>query len=170
MPTSDAQLRASAKYDKENSQHISFKVRIGTRDRIKEAAEATGQSVNSFIKNAISAAMMDAIGKPLEPTEDEIAKTVMHRMIEDALIATLAPYSLNRNKYQKMYDGIKAHIISLTDDRMFLYSKISEILSSDLSPREKKKLLKRHEDEETQGLKDVITSLIPNYTGELSLF
>ena len=71
MSTSDSQLKAIAKYDKENYQHISFKARIGSRDRIKEAAEATGQSVNGFIKNAISNAVMEAIGKPLEITEVE---------------------------------------------------------------------------------------------------
>jgi len=107
MPASEAQLKAIAKYDKENYQHISFKVRIGSRDRIKEAAEATNQSVNGFIKNAISDAMIKAINKPLEPTDNLLTKNEAESEIVrkkgKQLTKNMPPkYKTNKNKKRKL--------------------------------------------------------------------
>lgn len=109
MATSDSQLKAIAKYDKENYQHISFKARIGSRDRIKEAAEATGQSVNGFIKNAISNAVMEAIGKPLETTEIEYKEQLKRKpgkrtaiVNEKDILPILDPSLSNKERKQAL--------------------------------------------------------------------
>lgn len=53
MPVSKAQQKAVAKYMKEN--YDEFKVRLpkGYKEYITQLAAAQGQSVNSFIKDAI---------------------------------------------------------------------------------------------------------------------
>ena len=109
MATSDSQLKAIAKYDKENYQHISFKARIGSRDRIKEAAEATGQSVNGFIKTAISNAVMESIGKPLESTEVEYKDELKRNpgkttaiVSENDMLPLLDPSLSNKDRRQAL--------------------------------------------------------------------
>ena len=153
MPATEAQLLAIAKYDKENYQQISFKAPKGSRDRIKEAAEATGQSVNSFIKNAISTAMMEAIGKPLEPTADEAGKTTMLRIFDDVLEGFTFTYG------QDMLKKIKSHYVDIIENDPSEYKQITEILSSDLSPREKKKRIKQFGKESFVGLQSVIADM-----------
>lgn len=65
-PLSEARKRANAKHDKENFQYITFKARKGAKDRIVEAAEATNQSTNGFIRSALNDAVQRITGKPLE--------------------------------------------------------------------------------------------------------
>lgn len=67
MSVSEAQRRSNARYDKENFQYITFKARIGSKRNIVEAAEITGMSINGFIRTALSKAVMETLGKPLEP-------------------------------------------------------------------------------------------------------
>ena len=65
-PVSDAQKKANAKHDKENFQYITFKARKGSKERLKNAATATGQSTNGFIRLSLNKAVQEAIGQPME--------------------------------------------------------------------------------------------------------
>lgn len=65
-PTSKSQRKASAKHDKDNFQYITFKARKGSRERIVEAATATGQSTNGFIRSTLNKAVQEATGIPME--------------------------------------------------------------------------------------------------------
>jgi uncharacterized protein (DUF1778 family) len=70
MSVSESQKKASAKHDAKNFQYFTVKAKIGSRDQIKKAAEATNQSVNGFIRTTLNKAVEDAIGEPMEkPTE-----------------------------------------------------------------------------------------------------
>jgi len=155
MPVSDAQLKAIAKYDKENYQHISFKVRIGARDRIKEAAEATNQSINGFIKNAISKAMMEAINKPLEPTDDEAATIILLRILSEEL-DKLTPWEIGRSDIKK----IRSHLIDVYETVPVHSEPFVSILSSDLSSKDKKKALRKLEDKKHKELKDTLIDFL----------
>jgi len=66
MPISDAKKKANAKHDKENFQYITFKARKGAKERIVEAATATGQSTNGFIRATLNRAVQEATGNPME--------------------------------------------------------------------------------------------------------
>jgi len=72
MPVSEAKKKSNTKHDKENFQYISFKARKGSRDNIVKAAAATNQSVNGFIRTALSKAVEEAIGEPMEPVRNEV--------------------------------------------------------------------------------------------------
>lgn len=54
MPASKAQQRAVSKYMKENYDEIKLRVPKGSKDALKAHAEKTGESVNAFIKRAIT--------------------------------------------------------------------------------------------------------------------
>ena len=71
MPVSEKQSVSRNKHDKENFQYITFKARKGARERIVEAATATGQSTNGFIRSTLNKAVQDATGAPMEYVEDE---------------------------------------------------------------------------------------------------
>ena len=51
---SDANRRAVAKYKKANYDQIQLRVPRGDRDRLKNHAEAHGESLNAFINRAIT--------------------------------------------------------------------------------------------------------------------
>ena len=56
LKTSDAQRKASLKWERENNEKVTVKLRIGTdpsKAQIRAAATAAGQSVNSWIIEAI---------------------------------------------------------------------------------------------------------------------
>jgi|LSQX01.2.fsa_nt_gb predicted HicB family RNase H-like nuclease len=57
MSTSDAQKRATAKYQKERVQEIKFRVPMGQKQIIQAHAKRTGESVNAFIYRAVREAM-----------------------------------------------------------------------------------------------------------------
>lgn len=61
---------AQDKYDKENIETVSFKTKKGARLRLKEAAIATGDSINGFIRTSLNKAVEDAIGVPMEHIPD----------------------------------------------------------------------------------------------------
>lgn len=65
-PVSESRRRANDKHDKENFQYITFKARKGAKERIVEAATATGQSTNGFIRAAVNKAVQETTGKPME--------------------------------------------------------------------------------------------------------
>ena len=52
LRTSDAQRKASLKWERENNEKITVKLRPG-KDQIRAAAAANGQSVNEWIIEAI---------------------------------------------------------------------------------------------------------------------
>lgn len=54
---SKAQQKAVAKYMKNNYDEIKIRVEKGKRDIIKVAAEAAGESLNSYIKKAVDQRM-----------------------------------------------------------------------------------------------------------------
>lgn len=64
---------AQDKYDAANTETVSFKTRKGSRARLVQAATATGQSTNGFIRQALNKAVQDATGAPMEewPERDE---------------------------------------------------------------------------------------------------
>ena len=160
MPTSQAQLRASAKHAKENFQHISFKARIGSRDRIKEAADATGQSVNSFIKTAISDAMMKTINKPLEPTLDETAKMILLRIMNEEIIAITDPYLLIPNIVTMVRDKVECRVIDAIESNPSLCGEYSQIISSDFSPKAKGKALRNYEKKHREAIGEMISDCL----------
>ncbi|MBP3215486.1 MAG: hypothetical protein J6M58_04570 [Clostridium sp.] len=51
----EASKRAAAKYAKKNLKRIPLDVQLSEYDRIKAAADAAGEPVNTYIKNAINA-------------------------------------------------------------------------------------------------------------------
>ncbi len=157
MATSDAKNRANAKYSRENFQHISFKARIGSRDRIQEAAKATGQTVNGFIRSALSKAMMEAIGKPLEPTGDEFSKAMLLRLLSGAM-ASIFAFDPDR----KTYSTIEAHMIDLINNTPELYEDITEIWTSDSSAKAKTKAFDKLACEKLEAMEDVIMALYEN--------
>ena len=57
MAVSDAQRRATAKYNAANYDRIEIKVPKGNKEIIAQAAAAAGQSVNAFINEAIKEKM-----------------------------------------------------------------------------------------------------------------
>jgi len=70
LTVSDAQRKANAKHDKENFQYITFKARKGSRERIAQAATATGETVNGFIRKTLNKAVHDATGSPMEDSKE----------------------------------------------------------------------------------------------------
>lgn len=57
MATSDAQKRATAKYQKERVEEIKFRVPKGEKAIIQEYAKRRGESVNSFLRRAVNLAI-----------------------------------------------------------------------------------------------------------------
>lgn len=57
MAISKAQQKAVAKYNAANYERIELRVDKGQKEIIKAYAESNGESLNSFIKRAISEAM-----------------------------------------------------------------------------------------------------------------
>lgn len=66
---------AQDKYDRVNVETISFKARRGSRMRIVEAATATGQSTNGFIRSTLNRAVQEVIGTPMEDERDKASGT-----------------------------------------------------------------------------------------------
>jgi predicted HicB family RNase H-like nuclease len=66
MPVSEKQKKYQAKYDRENWEYITIKAHKGSRERIKKAAEASGESINGFMRRAVNAEVEKAIGEPME--------------------------------------------------------------------------------------------------------
>lgn len=66
MATTKAGQRAVAKYMKNNYDDIKVRVTKGKREVLQEIADAQGESVNSYIKKAISARIKNETGKDIE--------------------------------------------------------------------------------------------------------
>lgn len=63
MAPSEAQKRATAKWQKEKVEEIKFRVPKGDRGRIQEHAQAQGESTNAFIFRAVHETMERDLGK-----------------------------------------------------------------------------------------------------------
>lgn len=53
MAYSEAQKRASRKYNEENYDRLSIYLKHGSKDKLKAAAEMQGISVNKLIENSL---------------------------------------------------------------------------------------------------------------------
>lgn len=60
MPYSEAQHRASMKYERANYERISILLRKGDRDRIRAVAEKAGKSITGWAKDLIYEALTAA--------------------------------------------------------------------------------------------------------------
>ena len=54
MASSEAQKRATAKWQKEKVEEIKFRVPMGQKNRILDHAKSRGESTNAFIYRAIN--------------------------------------------------------------------------------------------------------------------
>lgn len=57
MPVSQAQKRATAKYEQQNYDKVLLRLEKGKKDKIKSHAVSKGESVNGFVKRAIDETM-----------------------------------------------------------------------------------------------------------------
>ncbi|WP_458407294.1 Arc family DNA-binding protein [Anaerotignum sp.] len=57
MSASEAQKRATAKWQKEKVEEIKFRVPKGRREVIKAHADSCGESMNAFLVRAVTEAM-----------------------------------------------------------------------------------------------------------------
>lgn len=158
MPLSEAQKRSNAKHDKENWQYITFKARIGSKDRIVEAANATGVSINGFIRDAISKAVMEVINKPLEPTHDDAAKTMLLRILNEE-VNKLYPYELGRMSREEL----EKNYANIIESEPSLYEEITKVLSSDLPAKTKGKEIRDVERKKRKDIQSIIRDNINNY-------
>ena len=151
MPLSEPQKRSNSKHDKDNWQYITFKARTGSKDRIVEAASATGQSINGFIRDAISRAVMEATGKTMEPTHAEAAKAMLIRILKEEVLK-LDPLRYNHSSTRKLEDKFT----DIIDNTPSLYEDIMQVLSSDLPPKTKGKEIREIESKKRKELSDII--------------
>lgn len=66
MATTKAGQRAVAKYMKNNYDDIKVRVTKGKREALQEIAEAQGESVNSYIKQAVKQRIKADTGEDIE--------------------------------------------------------------------------------------------------------
>jgi len=59
------------KYRNKAYDRIEIVVQKGAKGRIVEAASATGQSTNGFIRGALNKAVQEATGQPMESEKEE---------------------------------------------------------------------------------------------------
>jgi predicted HicB family RNase H-like nuclease len=57
MPATEAHIRATAKWEKENYDKYQVRLKKGELDKVKAHAASKGESVNAFINRAIAEAM-----------------------------------------------------------------------------------------------------------------
>ena len=57
MPVSQAQKKATAKYEQQNYDKILLRLEKGKKEKIKSHAENNGESINGFIKRSIDETM-----------------------------------------------------------------------------------------------------------------
>lgn len=73
MAVSKAQMKATAKYEKQNYDDVRVRVRKGFRERIKSYAELQGKSLNQYVVDLILADMNSFLSSssPLAPSDAE---------------------------------------------------------------------------------------------------
>lgn len=57
MPVSQAQKKATAKYEQQKYDKVLLRLEKGKKDKIKSHAESNGESINGFVKRAIDETM-----------------------------------------------------------------------------------------------------------------
>lgn len=57
MSVSEAQKKASRKWNEGNLERIYITVKKGQKDRIRQAADTCGESINQFIQKAVESRM-----------------------------------------------------------------------------------------------------------------
>lgn len=57
MPVSQAQKKATAKYEQQNYDKVLLRLEKGKKDQIKAHADKQGESLNGFVKRAIDETM-----------------------------------------------------------------------------------------------------------------
>ena len=152
MSVSEAQKRSNAKHDKINWQYITFKSRVGSKDRIVEAAAASGLSINGFIRDAISKAVMKATGKTLEPTYEETAKAILLRIVDEVSSAIPIMPPSNKNERNKIESNFKSAI----ESNPSLYEDFLRVLTSELPPKSKSKKIREIENKKRKEIWNVI--------------
>ena len=70
MPVSQAQKKATAKYEQQNYDKVLLRLEKGKKDKIKLHAENRGESLNGFINKAIDE-KMESDKKETQPTAAE---------------------------------------------------------------------------------------------------
>lgn len=66
MAVSKAQQKATATYKAKNYDRIALEVKKGTKDTIKAHAEGQGESLNGYIKKAVSARYKEDTGNDID--------------------------------------------------------------------------------------------------------
>ena len=51
MPATEAQKKATAKYNKQNYQQVALRLPMGERERMKKRAEEKGLSLSGYVHN-----------------------------------------------------------------------------------------------------------------------
>lgn len=151
MSASESKKRSNSVHDKENWQYITFKARKGSKDRIVEAAETKGMSINGFIREAVSKAVMEATQKPLEPSHEDAAKAMLLRILKEE-IAELKPSVLG----QKSREELQKKYADAIENNPSLYKDIEKVLSAELPPKTKGKRIRDIENEEREHLRGAI--------------
>ena len=67
MPSNKKEYQKN--YESEKVDTISFKTKKGARLKLKSAAAANNKSLNGFIRDSLNAAVLSAIGEPMEKRE-----------------------------------------------------------------------------------------------------
>jgi predicted HicB family RNase H-like nuclease len=67
MPATEAHIRATSKWEKENYDKYQVRLKKGELDKVKAFAASKGESVNGFINRAIN----EAMGKDTEVVSEE---------------------------------------------------------------------------------------------------
>jgi len=149
MPVSESKKRSNSKHDKDNWQYQTFKTRTGAKERIAEAAAATGMSVNGFIRDALDKAVMTAINKPLEPSHVDAAKATCLRMFIECVIKDIFLNTNDNDPYQLSQE--EKEVIELLENTIeenpSLYMDLLNALASDLPPKTKGKKIRDAEND-----------------------
>ncbi len=66
MPVSEAQRKANIKYDKEHYEYCTVKVKKGSKQALQAIATEQGESINGYIKSAITTRYEADTGKPID--------------------------------------------------------------------------------------------------------
>jgi len=163
MPASEGKKRSNSKHDKENWQYITFKARTGSKDRIVEAAEATGLTTNGFIREAVSKAVMEAINKSLEPSHDEMARTMYMRILDEELnkedffgTESLLIFTIN----PEVKNEIREQLAVSAEFEPPICKDIFRVLSAELPPKTKGKAIRDIEKESLERIRKQIREII----------
>lgn len=166
MPVSEAKKRSNSKHDKENWQYITFKAKVGAKERIAEAVEAMGLTTNGFIREAVSKAVMAAINKPLEPSHEEMARTMYMRILDEELdkegyfgTESLLKFTIE----PEIRDEIREQLAVSDEFEPPICKDIFRVLSADLPPKTKGKAIRDIEKESREQLREIINKRFLEY-------